>query len=94
MLKELSAHADVMFIDLDDAYLFRNAFDIETGKYEEILTGNNNAFLEEEYQARLAILRQAEHEMKKYRMSLQIVRKEGELIPDLVQLFEKHRNAN
>lgn len=94
VLKELSAHADVMFIDLDDAYLFRETFDIETGKYEEILTGNNNAFLEEEYQARLAILRQAEHEMKKYRMSLQIVRKEGELIPDLVQLFEKHRNAN
>ena len=94
---DMDVFAELLWNSLNEdnkVSLFVRYIDIETGKYEEILTGNNNAFLEEEYQARLAILRQAEHEMKKYRMSLQIVRKEGELIPDLVQLFEKHRNAN
>lgn len=94
-LKQISILNDLMFINISDAYMTGNvAYDIDKRSYipKAILT--NNKLFELEKNKRNEIITSCNKRFKKYGVSGITISKENEIVTNIIDLLERHKNAN
>lgn len=94
-LKQISILNDLMFINISDAYMTGNvAYDIDKRSYipKAILT--NNKLFDLEKNKRNEIISSCNKRFKKYGVSSITISKENEIVTNIIDLLERHKNAN
>lgn len=93
-LKQISILNDLMFINISDAYMTGNvAYDIDKRSYipKSILT--NNKLFDLEKNKRNEIISSCNKKFNKYGVSSITINKENEIVTNIIDLLERHKNA-
>ena len=93
LLRKVTVNNDLLVISLDDAWLTGgNVYDVDNERYESELLFGGEGLAEAERRAREAVYAGAEKRFNSYRVSMLKLAREDEIIPVIIDLFERHRN--
>ncbi|MBQ1484092.1 MAG: hypothetical protein IIZ42_02190, partial [Eubacterium sp.] len=94
LLRKVTVNNDLLVISLDDAWLTGgNVYDVDNERYESELLFGGEGLAEAEQRAREAVYAGAEKRFNSYRVSMLKLAREDEIIPGIIDLFERHRNG-
>ena len=94
-LKCLSAVNDVLFVNINDAYMSgEKVYDIEKSFYIPKLFLSNKKLHEIEKKAKEQIYLKCVNKLKKYRIQLETIDTTKEVAAKLINLLERHKYAN
>lgn len=89
-LERITWRDDLLVINIDDAYLTDGkVYDLERGLYADRFFLGSRKLREEEHEQRRSMLSEREHTLGKYRVSMVTVGSEKQIVPRIVELFEK-----
>ena len=95
LLKKVTVNNDLLVIALDDAYLTGgNVYDVDQGKYERELLLGGGRLAEAEHRARERLYEEAGKRFRSYRVSMERLAGDEEVIPGIIDLFGRHRYGN
>ena len=95
LLKKVTVNNDLLVIALDDAYLTGgNVYDVDQGKYERELLLGGGRLAEAERRARERLYEEAGKRFRSYRVSMERLAGDEEVIPGIIDLFGRHRYGN
>lgn len=94
-LEQLNYMNDVMFINISDADITGGmGFDIDSNKYIPNLISKNKKLKEYETNLKKQMYENAEKKLKKYGISMASIDANDEIPLKIINLLERHRNAN
>lgn len=94
-LKKLSAIHDVLFINIQDAYLFgENSFDLETDSYVPNIITEDETLYSLEKKIKQELFSKNEHKLKKNKISVTNISCISDINPKIIELLERHKYAN
>jgi len=95
ILRRLSTFHDILFINISDAYMNGDmVFDIEEDFYIPKLILQDKKFQELEKKTRKEILDKCTKKLAKYRISSVTIDMNKEITKKIIELLERHKNAN
>lgn len=95
IIKRLSIMHDIMIININDAYITdENVYDMENSLYVPKLFFNNEKLYELEKKEREKIYLKCTKNFEKYRISTMNLDGTKEITMKIIELLERHRNAN
>jgi len=95
LLKQLTLAHDVLVIDVDDAYITsQNAYDMENNSYMPKMLSNDKKLFELEKKTRDSIYNKCIKEFEKYRVTTIKISSLKDIVPKVIELLERHKNAN
>lgn len=95
IIKRLSIMHDIMIINVNDAYITdENVYDMENNLYVPKLFFNNEKLYELEKKEREKIYLNCTKKLEKYRISTMNLDGTKEITMKIIELLERHKNAN
>lgn len=95
IIKRLSIMHDIMIINVNDAYITdENVYDMENNLYVPKLFFNNKKLYELEKKEREKIYLNCTKKLEKYRISTMNLDGTKEITMKIIELLERHKNAN
>lgn len=94
-LKVLSTLHDVMFVNINDGYIYGDlAYDVENDKYIPEIFLNDNKLYEIEKNIKEELYSKCIEKLKKYNISTTTIESCQESVIKIIELLEEHKNAN
>lgn len=95
LLKRLTVYHDVMIVDVDDAYVTsQGAYDMENSLYIPKMLANNKKLFELEKKSRDDLYKKCIKKFEKYKVTTIKISEIKDIVPKLIELLERHRDAN
>ena len=94
-LRKIATVHDILLININDAYLTdEDSFDVENQEYIPKFLINDKKIFEIEKQERKKVINKSEKKLKKCKMTYTTVENSKEITEKIIDLLERHRNAN
>ncbi|MCR5654618.1 MAG: DUF58 domain-containing protein [Lachnospiraceae bacterium] len=95
LLAKLTINNDVFVFNIDDAYYTSgHAFDMDENRYVDDYLGSNRLLRALERTKRGEVVGAMSERCRRYRMNMETIKKEDDIIDSIVNLLEKHSHAN
>ncbi len=94
-LKELSMQNDVLFININDAYMFgENIFDLDSSEYIPTMLLKDKKLNKMEKETKEQIYKYNKERLRKNKICLVTISSLQEINPKIIELLESHKYAN
>ncbi|MBR3280707.1 MAG: DUF58 domain-containing protein [Clostridia bacterium] len=93
-LKTLAVRNNILFVNVGDAELSGNTvFDVEDGSFVPKFLLNNKKLISMDREIKEKIAEDAKNKLKKYAIPMISIDNTSEIVPKIIELLEKHKNA-
>lgn len=94
-LKKLEAYNDILFINVNDAYMTgEKAYDLDSNKYIPKILLKDKKLNELEKKARQEVYNKNIQKLKKYKIQIETINSNKEIILKIINLLERHKYAS